>query len=287
MQYDLSPPTPSPSSDFLASLTPSYLTIDVDGRVLGIQTFTKVLAPGCRTGWIVAQPAFIDKLTLLTTNTTSNPSGFAEAALSQLLSRSWGMEGWVRWIEGLMVNYKMRRDLLAEVLEEERDVLLPGSNGHSGGSHTSKKRRVELHEDVSSKRHKVSLYNFRVPPGGFYLWVTINLVSHPIKKEHPELSNAEIIMKLWSHLVAEPFKIVTVPGTVFAATAGIEKNVSQLRLTFGALEIGETRDAGRAFAAGVKSFWMGEGWETSESELGEDITEKSAKKDIRKRKRMV
>ena len=73
LQYNI----PSqPGSSFLESLVPSYLTIDTDGRVIGIQTFTKVLAPGCRVGWVVAQPAFIEKLTFATDGTTSNPSGF-------------------------------------------------------------------------------------------------------------------------------------------------------------------------------------------------------------------
>lgn len=48
--------------DFLDSLVPSYLSIDVDGRVIRLDTFSKTVAPGCRLGWITAQPAFIERL---------------------------------------------------------------------------------------------------------------------------------------------------------------------------------------------------------------------------------
>ena len=46
---------------FLESLTPSYLSIDTDGRVVRLDTFSKTVAPGCRLGWVTAQPALIEK----------------------------------------------------------------------------------------------------------------------------------------------------------------------------------------------------------------------------------
>lgn len=46
---------------FLDSLVPSYLSIDVDGRVIRLDTFSKSIAPGCRLGWLTAQPAFIER----------------------------------------------------------------------------------------------------------------------------------------------------------------------------------------------------------------------------------
>lgn len=49
--------------DFLDSLVQSYLSIDVDGRVIRLDTFSKTIAPGCRLGWITAQPRFIEILT--------------------------------------------------------------------------------------------------------------------------------------------------------------------------------------------------------------------------------
>jgi hypothetical protein len=48
------PPPPSNHDEFIKSLVPSFLSIDVDGRVCRLESFSKVIAPGSRVGWIVA-----------------------------------------------------------------------------------------------------------------------------------------------------------------------------------------------------------------------------------------
>lgn len=55
-------PPKSSGFEFLDSLIPSFLSMDVDGRVIRLDTFSKTVAPGCRLGWITAQPAFIERL---------------------------------------------------------------------------------------------------------------------------------------------------------------------------------------------------------------------------------
>ena len=57
-------PKPEKSSgyEFLDSLVPSYLSIDTEGRVVRLDTFSKTIAPGCRLGWVTAQPVFIERL---------------------------------------------------------------------------------------------------------------------------------------------------------------------------------------------------------------------------------
>lgn len=55
--------TGSSGYPFLDSLVPSYLSMDVDGRVVRLDTFSKTIAPGCRLGWITAQPEFIERIT--------------------------------------------------------------------------------------------------------------------------------------------------------------------------------------------------------------------------------
>jgi len=203
--------------------------------VIGIQTFTKVLAPGCRVGWVVAQPAFIEKLTFATDGTTSNPSGFAEAVLSQVLLRQWGMGGFVRWIEGLKVNYQSRRDLLCEALAEGRDAVVcvqrhEMHTTYENDSSRSKKRKSHSisKDSVVEKHTKVRLYDFRVPPAGFYVWVAINVSSHP---SYHQTSSKAIVLKLWKHLVSDPYNIFTLPGSIFGATPELEEKSNELRLT--------------------------------------------------------
>jgi DNA-binding transcriptional MocR family regulator len=55
------PPVKSSGYPFLDSLVPSFLSIDVDGRVIRLDTFSKTVAPGCRLGWVTAQPDLIER----------------------------------------------------------------------------------------------------------------------------------------------------------------------------------------------------------------------------------
>src|ERR1700712_5173135 len=70
---------------FLDSLVPSYLNFDPDGRVVRLDTFSKTVAPGCRLGWITAQPNIIERILRITETSTQQPSGFVQAMLSELI----------------------------------------------------------------------------------------------------------------------------------------------------------------------------------------------------------
>ncbi|KAK3331543.1 pyridoxal phosphate-dependent transferase, partial [Apodospora peruviana] len=246
--------------EFLSSIAPSFVEIDHDGRVLAMQTFTKIFAPGCRVGWVVAQPEFIRKLTLMTDVTTSNPSGFAEAVLVQVLCREWnGPRGFVRWIVGLNANYRSRRNVFCETLFEGRDI---GRNPSEEDS-----------ESLSSRR-KLRMYDFGVPEGGLYVWVKVHLDEHPLARPHdgkPALAIKDILIRLWNHLVTN-FTLLTVPGPLFAVdgTEGARIASHHLRLTFAAVRPADLRRAARLFGEGVKAFWLGDGWELpSEEEMDE------------------
>jgi DNA-binding transcriptional MocR family regulator len=54
-------PDKSSGYTFLDSLVPSFLSVDSDGRVVRLDTFSKTIAPGCRLGWITAQPQLVER----------------------------------------------------------------------------------------------------------------------------------------------------------------------------------------------------------------------------------
>ncbi|KAK2002018.1 PLP-dependent transferase, partial [Colletotrichum falcatum] len=72
-----SPPAYKPAKSsgypFLDSLTPSFLSIDTEGRVIRLDTFSKTVAPGCRLGWITAQPAIIERLVRYASSSSPPP----------------------------------------------------------------------------------------------------------------------------------------------------------------------------------------------------------------------
>lgn len=131
----------SSGSEFLDSLVPSYLSFDVDGRVIRLDTFSKTIAPGCRLGWLTAQPAIVERILRITETTTQQPSGFVQSLVAELLigpddtdqkmakkgneqaASGWKMDGWIRWLEGLRGNYERRMRTMCEVLEEGKFIM--------------------------------------------------------------------------------------------------------------------------------------------------------------------
>ncbi|KPM38666.1 hypothetical protein AK830_g7899 [Neonectria ditissima] len=67
---------------FLDELVPSFLSIDKDGRVIRLDSFSKTIAPGCRLGWITAQPDICEQLFRITDGTTQQTSGFVQAIVA-------------------------------------------------------------------------------------------------------------------------------------------------------------------------------------------------------------
>ncbi|KAH7102072.1 L-tyrosine:2-oxoglutarate aminotransferase [Auriculariales sp. MPI-PUGE-AT-0066] len=132
----------------VSQISPSFLSLDVDGRVLRIDTLSKTLVPGMRLGWITCTQFFAEKLLLLTDSTTQHANGFSQAILCELFTtgRGWGIDGYITWCRGLRDEYQRRRDVLMSVLSKE--VLSTG------------------------------LASTHVPKAGMFFWVEIHVEKH-------------------------------------------------------------------------------------------------------------
>lgn len=102
--------------EYEASIEKSYLSMDREGIVIHIASFSKMLAPGLRCGFTVAHESFIERLTANTMITTRSSSGASQVILLEMLS-SWGVEGWVRWCHDVAERYVVRRDLMLDALQ--------------------------------------------------------------------------------------------------------------------------------------------------------------------------
>ncbi len=65
---------------------PTLKSLDTEGRVIHLGSFSKILAPGLRLGWAVASPEILDKLTLLKLAADTQSSTLNMAATSAYLS---------------------------------------------------------------------------------------------------------------------------------------------------------------------------------------------------------
>ncbi|KAF5622583.1 aromatic amino acid aminotransferase I [Fusarium sp. NRRL 25303] len=83
--------------EFLTTLVPTYLSMDVDGRVLRMDSFSKVLVPGSRMGWTTASKELI---------------------IWKLVDETWGHEGYLKWLIDLRTSYARRRNALLAACED-------------------------------------------------------------------------------------------------------------------------------------------------------------------------
>ncbi len=106
------------SEQFLQSLVPTLLSIDVDGRVMRMDSFSKVLVPGSRMGWVTASEQIIERFVRHGEACNQGPSGFSQAALYALLETTWGHQGYLQWLAQLRASYTQRRDVLLDACED-------------------------------------------------------------------------------------------------------------------------------------------------------------------------
>ncbi|KAI5366184.1 Putative aminotransferase, class I/classII, pyridoxal phosphate-dependent transferase, major [Septoria linicola] len=114
-----SSPVPAPQShaEFLHSLIPSFLSIDIDGRVMRADSFSKVVAPGSRLGWITASEQICNRFRTHSDVCTQGPSGFSQVILFKLLDETWGHPGYLDWLMHIRIEYTKRRDVMLAACE--------------------------------------------------------------------------------------------------------------------------------------------------------------------------
>lgn len=246
--------------EYLDSLVPSYLSMDTDGRVIRLDTFSKTVAPGCRLGWITAQPAIIERLLRITESTTSQPSGFVQAMIAELImgpqskatsagrggaknGQGWKVDGWVRWLEGLRGVYERRMNRMSTILD--------------GGKYSLKQSTpIKKEEEEWAVVSKTQIFDFSWPRAGMFLWMKILFENHPlwgVKGAEPDI----LSRALWIHLTTKPFMVLLAPGAMFSPTPQVleEKGWKYFRLCFAAVSEDDVDSCSDRVVAGIQSFW--------------------------------
>lgn len=108
---------PTSVEQFAKALIPSYLSIDRDGRVFRMDSFSKIIAPGARMGWVTASEQVIERMVRAHEVSVQNPSGFSQIAIFKLLHDTWGHIGFVKWLRHLQKEYTRRRNTMFDSFE--------------------------------------------------------------------------------------------------------------------------------------------------------------------------
>lgn len=102
---------------FLDALIPSYLSMDLSGRVVRLDSFSKIIAPGSRVGWITGAEQLVERFVRHAEVSTQNPSGFSQIILYKLLEETWGHGGFLEWLMYIRLQYTRRRDIMVGACE--------------------------------------------------------------------------------------------------------------------------------------------------------------------------
>jgi aromatic amino acid aminotransferase I len=209
-------PPPTSYSEFLASIVPSFLSIDTDGRVMRADSFSKVVSPGSRTGWITASEQICDRFRTHADVCTQGPSGFSQIILFKLLDETWGHAGYLDWLMHIRLEYTKRRDVMMAACE----TYLP--------------------KDVVSW----------VPPAaGMFHWLQVDYTKHPRWQDGSKTLD-EIEEDIFQACVRHGTLLMK--GGWFCADKIAKRNTMFFRATYAAAQFDKIDEAIRRFGNAVR-----------------------------------
>ncbi len=186
--------------------------MDIDGRVLRVDrqvnllpklyfnlttsspllSFSKIMMPGMRLGWITSSPLFHEHLVSLTDSSTQHPHGFGQIFITEMLSASgWQLSGFDRWTRSLRKEYQRRRDLFLDIFARE-----VSSTGFASAD---------------------------PPQAGMFVWVDVHVRKHPRYRCDIRDSEGSIARTNVPELMEELFErcldggLVVMPASIFVA----------------------------------------------------------------------
>ncbi|XP_043369322.1 kynurenine/alpha-aminoadipate aminotransferase, mitochondrial-like isoform X4 [Dermochelys coriacea] len=94
---------------FEKTKAPTFLSMDVDGRVIRCDTFSKIISAGLRLGFLTGPKPLIDRVILHMQSSTMHTSTFTQILTSELLHK-WGQKGLLEHADRVMEFYRTQRD---------------------------------------------------------------------------------------------------------------------------------------------------------------------------------
>ena len=201
-------------AEYLRKLPPSYLSLDVSGRVLRLDTTSKILAPGLRCGWLTGCCELVAKFLNHTEFSTVAPAGPSQVMLHKLLDETWGHEGFIRWLVHLSQQYARRRDVVVDAC-------------------------------VRHLPREICSWGF--PTTGMFLWIRVDSARHTKVRERREVAVEDMI-----YARAKENGVQISKGSWFAIERHLSADV-HFRLTFAAAPVDSLECAIKRFGDAVQA----------------------------------
>lgn len=100
---------------FEGKILPAVKHFDTEGRVAFLGTFSKILCPGLRLGWIAANPEMLNKFIMVKQGADLQSSTISQMEAAKFFEL-YDIEA---HIQGIIDLYRVRRDLMMKTIEEE------------------------------------------------------------------------------------------------------------------------------------------------------------------------
>lgn len=215
-----SPPhfAPTKVSSFRSALIPSYLSFDLSGRVLRLDSFSKIIAPGTRTGWVTGTAQIIERFVRHHEVSTQNPSGISQIVLYKLLDEAWGHRGFLEWLMFIRAEYTARRDIIVHACEQE----LPRA-----------------------------VCSWSPPQAGMFFWIKVDWHKHPDFRPHDSAVDALLAIEEKIFLAAVEKGVLCSKGSWFRAQRGTDTEMF-FRTTFAAASSADIGEAMKRFGEALR-----------------------------------
>ncbi|KAJ7591099.1 pyridoxal phosphate-dependent transferase [Mycena floridula] len=237
---------------FIASLAPSYLKFDYQGRVIRLDTCSKTIAPGSRLGWFTCNPIFAERLERQGEVSTQAPCGFGQVMVTSLLM-SWQYTGYMRWLKALRVQYTQRRDYFLDCLIDNFDLsVFPATEGYREGCdvyHASFKTKGFSRR--LSEKPSPTIFSFVPPNAGMFVWLKLHLENHP---SFASIGYKQLEIKLWEKIADAG--VLFAPGFMFHADIVTDETPGSghFRISFSSASFDEMKKATSIFAKVLNKF---------------------------------
>jgi len=101
----------------------SLISMDVDGRVLRFDSFSKILSSGLRLGFVTGPQQLVNTIQFHEQSSTLHASGLSQACAQALLYK-WGFENWDNHIISIQNFYRQRRNTFISLIEKNLGGLV-------------------------------------------------------------------------------------------------------------------------------------------------------------------
>ncbi|MGH1446872.1 MAG: PLP-dependent aminotransferase family protein [Cognatishimia sp.] len=114
---------------FLNAPSPALKSLDKDGRVIYVGSFSKSIFPGLRLGYLVGSESFINEARALRASVLRHPPGHTMRTAAYFLS----LGHYDALIRRLRIGLKERREIMQEAIQEH-GLTIAGQGAHGGSS---------------------------------------------------------------------------------------------------------------------------------------------------------